>query len=339
MEYPPEDIIPESLPTYNKDHHTKKGFINNPGEPIHLPTNSIFTKEWLKFITAKRDTTTSLEVHNPIPYFRKRDGIRVYWLGHACCLIQFHDICILTDPVFSEAASPLPFFMKRTTPVPCQIEDLPQISVVVISHDHYDHLDPKSLQRIKNHSPNVLFFAPLLLADMLNSWGFRSVSFDWRQHVVYKGVDFTCFPARHACCRYGVDFRERLWCSWNLHFDGVNVYYTGDTAIGPHFSEVKESVKGKIDLVLLPIGPQEPACWMRVVHLDPVDAYDMAKVLEAAQVIPIHYGTFPLGQEPAVPDLVLLNQVWKEDNLHILPVGEYMEYNGKEFVEPEENEK
>ena len=335
--YPPEWIVPEPLPTYKADHHVGKGFQNDPGAPYHSPTHSIFTLEWLKFITKKRDTPAPLAITDPLPSFKENGKIRVYWLGHATCLLRFKDVAIITDPVFSDHAAPLPIICKRVTPPPCAVESLPRIDLVLISHDHYDHLDPSSLLRIKRHSPDVIFFAPLVVARLINSWGFPCVEFDWRQHANFRGLDIICFPARHATCRYGLDFKQRLWCSWIIRDiqDDVTVFFPGDTAIGPHFAELRETLGKQLDLALMPIGPQEPACWMRVVHLDPVDAYEMAKVLNVKDVIPIHYGTFPLGQEPKVPDLELLNSVWKDDNLHVINVGDFLEWNGTKFDKPE----
>lgn len=354
LAYPPKDIIPENLDSYDTKHHLKKGFENNEGEPRHHLTSSMLSLEWFRFILSKSDTPYPLPVKNPMSFIHsksrnsKTDTIRCFWFGHASCLIQFNDTFILTDPVFSNSASPFPFFMRRVTPVPCSISELPEISVILLSHDHYDHFDLHTLLQIKQHSPNCIVFAPLVLADLINVFGIQCVPFDWRQHVVYKNIDFTCFPARHACCRIGIDFRERLWCSWllNINNNEAIIYYPGDTAIGPQFAELHDYVsklpvknhedeERRIDLTLVPIGPQEPACWMRAVHLDPIDAYEMQKILKSKQNFPIHYGTFPMGKEPKVPDLELLKQVWKEDNMHILAVGECMEWDGETFFVPD----
>lgn len=351
LAYPPSDIIPVPLPTYNKNHHTEKGFTNNPGEPRHPGYLPSF-KKFLVYLLSGTDTPSPLPIVNPVPIFTKPpiksngNCIRCFWIGHACCLIQFNDTFIITDPVFSGYASPIPFAFKRVTPVPCEIEDLPEISVVLLSHDHYDHLDFQTLRRIKKHSPKSIVFAPLVLSNLINMFGISCVPFDWRQHVTYKNIDFTCFPARHAASRLGIDFRERLWCSWLLNInDGESViYFPGDTAIGPHFSELHDFVASNIksisdeprtvDLAMLPIAPQEPCEVMRSVHLDPPDAYEMQKLLKAKQVFPIHYGTFPMGRKPEIPDIELMQKVWEEDNLHILNIGEYMEWNGKEFFYP-----
>lgn len=291
LSYPPDDIKPISLTTYNTKHHSKYGFCNDPNEPLHNPS-SMLDFGLIKSFFKKSDVTTSLEVVNPINTFVNNNKIRCYWLGHACCLIQFNDIYVLTDPVFSESASPVKFIVRRATPIPCEIEDLPKISVVLLSHDHWDHFDLSTLKRIVNHSPECVVFAPLVLADLVNVLGIKCVSFDWRQHVVYNNIDFTCMPARHMSSRIGIDWSNRLWCSWIININNGHsiIYYPGDTAIGPHFKEVYDFIASsvdtasneprRIDLTLMPIGPQEPHQIMRVFHVDPKEAFDMQQKLK-----------------------------------------------------------
>ena len=119
-----------------------------------------------------------------------------------------------------------------------------------------------------------------------------------------------------------------------VNTDQVSVYFPGDTAVGPHFQEIKETMQKPVDLALMPIGPIEPASMMRTVHLDSKDAYEMSRMLGSKQHIPIHYGTFSLGMAPKKSDLECLREEWKSPaNLHILKVGDFLEWNGTEFVE------
>jgi L-ascorbate metabolism protein UlaG (beta-lactamase superfamily) len=162
------------------------------------------------------------------------------------------------------------------------------------------------------------------------------VPFDWRQYLTYRGIKFSCFPARHACCRFGVDFCERLWCSWLIERDNISVYFPGDTAIGPHFREVREAVGRPIDLAMMPIGPKEPTDMMRVVHLNPEDALDMSGVLEAQSVFPIHYGSFGFGAKPEGEDEITeLRRRFREarnETLHVIETGRRVEWTGERFV-------
>jgi L-ascorbate metabolism protein UlaG (beta-lactamase superfamily) len=118
------------------------------------------------------------------PNFVRPSGIRAYWIGHATKLIEINGINILTDPVFQDHASPIRGIANRVTPPACQIEDLPQISVVLISHDHWDHLEYSAREKLTRYSPGVKIFAPLVVSDLISGWGFDAVSFDWRQHLV-----------------------------------------------------------------------------------------------------------------------------------------------------------
>ncbi|KAH0788800.1 MBL fold metallo-hydrolase [Histomonas meleagridis] len=335
MEQEEEVGTPQNLPTYNKDHHGNGVFVNSPLPPFYPPARF----ESFKFWTDKGDVTESLPVRNPTNDFAKRDVIRVYWLAHATCLIQFNEIFIITDPMFSKYASPIPGFIRRRTPPPCDITDLPPISVILYSHDHYDHLDYSSLCKLRERFPKVKIFAPIGVSNLIEGWGFKDITaFDWRQYLVYKGIRFTCFPARHGTNRKGYDGNTKLWCSWMVNTDQVSVYFPGDTAVGPHFQEIKETMEKPIDLALMPIGPIEPYAMMRTVHLDGKDAYEMSRILGSKQHIAIHYGTFPLGMDPKRPELDILREQWtSSEDLHILKVGGYLEWNGTEFVEPAEN--
>lgn len=330
-------MLPKAISGYNKNHHGEK-FKNDPNPPFYDQKYKPGLSTFFKFVGAERDVVEPLPVRNPKEDFNRQPGIRFFWIGHATNLIQFYDTWIITDPVFSDCASPLPGVMKRITPPACSIDELPEISVILVSHDHYDHLDSESIRKINERFPKCINFAPLKVSDLLESWGYKAVSFDWRQHLVYKGVDFTCFPARHATCRYGYDSMQRLWCSWMMECNKVNIYFPGDTAVGPHFKEIREVLEEenmKVDLALMPIGPQLPENEMRVVHLDPKDTWDMQQELKAKIVVPIHYGVFPLGLKPEVDDIPLLKSYWKDDNLKIINIGDYLEWDGDEFVIPD----
>ena len=170
--------------------------------------------------------------------------------------------------------------------------------------------------------------------------------FDWRTTTTVDDITFTCFPARHFSRRTLTDSATKLWVSWLIQYKGISIYFAGDTAIGPHFQEVRNFVGKPIDLALMPIGPQNPAEMMRAVHLNPQDVNDMSEILEAKIVIPIHYGTFALGSQVETPDLVLLKRCWTGDNLLPLITGGYADlnlndsnskfavYNEKEMLQP-----
>jgi len=329
--------VPENISTYNTDHHCGSTFQNNAGEPSVVQSRRVGPMMMFKFIGAERDYDSPIPLRMCKNDFSSDENVRAWWIGHSTILLKFGEKYALTDPIFADYASPVPFVVRRKTPPGCLIEDLPQISYVFVSHDHWDHLCSSSIEAIKRHSPSAIFFAPLVTASLINSWVGNTVAFDWRQTLKIDQLHITAFPARHACNRYGVDFRERLWCSFLFQYQEKSVFFPGDTGIGPHFAEVREYNGRPIDLALMPIGPQEPTDIMRAVHLNPDDAIDMSEVLEARVTIPIHWGTFGLGMKPAVDDITLFKRNWRGGKLIVLKAGGYLEWNGEEFQSNDES--
>lgn len=329
-------LVPVSLPNYNKEHHKESGFRNPPDS--HWGPGSVTGKfrEMLKFAYAESDVKKSIP-HRTMVQDLQKSGVRVYWIGHATLLVQINEIAIITDPVFGNSASPIPFSVRRQTPLPCKISDLPKIDVILISHCHWDHLEASAISQISEAFPEVKVFAPLQCAKMIINWGYKCevIEFDWRQYVEFKGVKYTCLPARHHTARFGWDLDKMLWCSWLIESPEICVYFPGDTAVGDHFAEIKETFERQVDLVAIPIGPQNPHDTMRTVHVGPDEAFAMTRDLGAKLAFPIHYGTFPLGLKTEIDDIELLKQTWEGDNLVIVPVGGYLAWNGESFIMPE----
>lgn len=327
-------MSPVPMQSYRSEHHRGGRFQNEKGEPYVVSENKVVSaKLWSRYVCAKYDCKRPIPSVCPVKHFYDNEkSIRVFWIGHSTCLIKIEDIFIITDPVFANNAfPPFPFFLKRVSPLPCRVEELPKISLILLSHDHYDHMDMDSLVKIKEKNPNVVVFAPLRFNELLTPIGFNIIEFDWRESLEMFGIQFVCLPARHGSARGIFDQTKRLWCSWLLIKNGIKIYFPGDSAVGPHFKEINETFGG-VDLAMMPIGPQEPSDTMKAVHMDPKDAYEMSLNLHAKKVFPIHYGTFPLGLEPKIDDITLLKKVWGNDGLSIIQIGEFLEWNGKEFV-------
>ena len=328
----------ETLPNYTNSHHKKGTFKNEEGEPRvfgHKQKENICTLVTQLF--RHPDVTHPLPIrHISHSEFKDDDeGIRVWWLGHATNLIQIGDKFIITDPIFDHHASPSKAFVRRVTPLPLNKRHLPKIDVILISHDHYDHLSEKSLAYIKKRNPDVTILAPLKVDKLINSWDSRynAQKFDWRQRTTIEGITFTCMPSRHYSRRTLSDQFVKLWCSWLIETqNNVSIYFPGDTAIGPQFAEVRQMVGRPINLALMPIGPQRPSKIMREIHMNPEDARDMAIQLEAETVVPIHYGVFPLGLRVKKADHKVLKECWPEDDtLRILKIGGRIDFDGTKF--------
>lgn len=234
----------------------------------------------------------------PPPHVVDAGRLRVTFVGHATVLVQADGLNILTDPVWSERASPVAWAgPKRVRPPGIRFEDLPPIDVVLISHNHYDHLDVPTLRRLRDeHRPR--FIVPLGNAALLASRGIRvAAELDWWQGVgLTRGVRVVSVPTRHFSGR-GLSDRDRtLWCGYVIEGPSGAVYFAGDTAAGPHFAEVRERF-GRVRLALLPVGAYLPRWFMRPVHVSPEEAVEAHLTLGARTSVAIHFGTFPLGDD------------------------------------------
>ena len=232
------------------------------------------------------------------PPTRVSEGeLRVTFVNHATVLIQMDGLNVLTDPIWDEVAGPVPYLArKRRRPPGIRFEDLPPIDVVLISHDHYDHMDIPTLQRLSaQHRPR--FVVGLGQAALLASVGLHRVTeLDWWHWTRVGGVRIWGVPARHNCRRGACDANARLWLGFVLRSRSGDVYFAGDTGYGPHFQEIAERFGGP-RVALLPISPGLPRHLFGAVHMDARDAAIAARTLHAKVSIPIHFGTFPQGDE------------------------------------------
>ncbi|MCB9654670.1 MAG: MBL fold metallo-hydrolase [Deltaproteobacteria bacterium] len=234
-----------------------------------------------------------------VPQARVAQGaLHVTMVNHATVLIQMDGINILTDPIWSDRASPFSFVGPRRHHAPgLRFEDLPPIDVVLISHNHYDHLDVPTLQRLAQaHRP--LFLAGLgtraLLAEKSIDCG---VDMDWWDSFrVGNDMFVTAVPAQHWSRRGIGDTNNTLWMGFVIEGQRGPVYFAGDTGWGPHFEQIRDRF-GPMRLALLPIGAYMPRWFMHPMHISPEEAVDAARVLDAQVTVPVHWGTFQLGDE------------------------------------------
>lgn len=223
----------------------------------------------------------------------------VTWIGHATLLVQMDHVSFLTDPIWSDTASPLPLLgPRRFVPPGLELDELPDVDFVLISHNHYDHLDLATLEEIHRRWPRAAFFVPLGNAALLAERGIGPVrELDWGESVEYRGLRIVCLPARHWSRRGLRDENRALWASWAVAGPTRRFYFAGDTGWFPGFRTLGEQV-GPFDLAALPIGAYEPAAMMAQVHLDPEQAVEAARALGARRVLAVHFGTFDLSDEP-----------------------------------------
>jgi L-ascorbate metabolism protein UlaG (beta-lactamase superfamily) len=222
----------------------------------------------------------------------------VTWIGHSTLLVQLDGVNLLTDPIWSERLGPLSgtVGVRRFTPPGIGFEDLPPIDVVLISHDHYDHLDEPTVRRLAQ-AYNPLFVVPLGIKAWLADRGIMNVvELDWSESIGVKGVRIVCAPAQHGSGRSLVDGGRRLWASWAV-IGSKRFYFAGDTGYASHFELIGHAL-GPFDLAALPIGSYAPRILAKPVHLSPEEALQAWRDLRATDFIGIHWGTFKLAREP-----------------------------------------
>ena len=225
-------------------------------------------------------------------------GSTLTWIGHATLLVQLDGLNILTDPQWSDRAGPTSWLgPRRLSPPGLAFEALPHIDVVVISHDHFDHLDLPTVRRLAaTHDP--LFLVPLGLKAWFRDNGMTHVEeLDWWQERVQRGVRFVCVPAQHFSQRSLWDASRRLWASWVIAGRERRLYFGGDTGYFDGFKETGRRL-GPFDVAALAIGAYSPAEIMKAVHTTPEEAVQAFVDLDARTMLGIHWGTFDLAEEP-----------------------------------------
>jgi N-acyl-phosphatidylethanolamine-hydrolysing phospholipase D len=229
---------------------------------------------------------------------RDSGAATVTWIGHSTLLVQLDGATFLTDPNWAKRAGPVSRLLGvgRYTPVPIRLDALPPIDFVLISHDHYDHLDEPTVRRLAERF-DPLFVVPLGIKAWLAERGItNAVELDWGESVTVKGLRVVCAPAQHGSGRTLADRGRRLWASWAV-LGSKRFYFAGDSGYYRHFHEIGE-VLGPFDLAALPIGSYAPQDMMRPVHMSPEEALQAWLDLRATRFIGIHWGTFGLAREP-----------------------------------------
>ena len=233
---------------------------------------------------------------------RVQSGLRTTWLGHSTVLLEIDGRRVLTDPVWGARASPFPLLgPKRFQPVPVAIDALPELDAVVISHDHYDHLDYVSVRALA--ALNVPFVTSLGVGARLEAWGIpaeRIIELDWWESTTVAGLTLTAAPSHHFSGRTLRDRNVTLWSSFVIRGERNAVFFSGDTGLSPHFAEIGQRL-GPFDLVMIEVGAFHPA-WGSM-HLGPDNALKAWKQLGSGSFLPVHWATFNLAlhawDEPA----------------------------------------
>ena len=258
-----------------------------------------------------------------------QSGLRATWLGHSTVLIEIDGHRVLTDPVWGTRASPFRLLgPKRFQPVPLRLRQMPEVDVVVISHDHYDHLDYPTIRALARHSA-VPFVTSLGVGAHLQAWGVaaeRITELDWWENHRVPGTDLTitAAPSQHFSGRGLTDRNATLWSSIVVRTDRHSVFFSGDTGLTTQYAEIRERL-GPFDLVMLEVGAHHPA-WGDI-HLGPVNALRAHALLGGGAFLPVHWGTFSLAMHAwDEPVETLLHLAAAKDTPLLLPrLGEAVE--------------
>jgi L-ascorbate metabolism protein UlaG (beta-lactamase superfamily) len=318
------------MPTYD-------GVRFSQPEPREMGLGSMLKKTfgskrgaWRKFI----DLTPG-----EAPPSRVCDGeLRVTMVNHATLLVQMDGVNLLTDPIWANRSVPT-VGVKRHRPPGLRFEDLPPIDAIVISHNHQDHMDLPSLRRLtKEHHPAV--YAGLGNAIFLARKDVPGAKdLDWWQTVeIAPGVTITAVPARHHSGRFLFDKNRTLWAGYVLSGPSGSVYFAGDTGWGDHFAAIGQRFPD-LRLAILPIGGFKPVWYMREVHIGPEDALEAMRQLGAETMIPMHFGTFPNGDEGEAEAALTLQALVDENEDRTLQDRVVILDNGQSWLsEPKRRE-
>jgi len=265
--------------------------------------------------------------HGPMP--------SATWIGHSTVLVQSGGLNILTDPIFSERASPLAFAgPKRAQPPGIALADLPPIDVVLVSHNHYDHLDLASVVQLDRRAHgSTLFLVPLGLKAWFAEQGITNVAeLDWWDVHRVAGVEFEAVPVQHWSGRGIEDRNKTLWAGWAVFAPDLRWYFSGDAGYSRLFAETRQKLAPRMrdgtlfDVALLAIGAYEPLWFMSTQHMNPAGAVQAHKDLAARRSIGIHWGTFELTDEaldqpPRDLATARAQRGVRDEDFFVLPIG------------------
>jgi L-ascorbate metabolism protein UlaG (beta-lactamase superfamily) len=318
------------LPTVKSDFHGNK--VDDRGRFIdehapYLPSLTQVVKWKLSadpLKEAKQNDTWKVGVHDPRSFLSSgADGIM--WLGHASFYIRVGGVCVITDPVFGD-----PVFLTRFVPVPSQLEHIDTLDHVLISHDHRDHMDETSIKAVTKKFPDATLHAGLRSEDLLHKWkqpDNRVMTAGWYQEFPVNDSDVSiCFlPAKHWARRGLLDTNRRLWGSYIIQVHGTTIFFGGDSAYSRYYCEISELFP-RVDYFITGIGAYEPRWFMKPIHKSPYEAVQAFIDMHAGTLIPMHYGTFDLSDEPPGQPLRDLHAAAKaagvESKLHPLAINE-----------------
>jgi len=242
-----------------------------------------------------------------------KDDNYAIWIGHSTFLIKKNGVTILTDPIFSNRASPLRNIgPKRLIPPAITLDELPSIDIVTVSHNHYDHLDIRSLKKLSKNNPKAIFLVPAGDEKLLKRKKIKNVyDFDWWKSIEHKGFEITFTPVQHWSKRSLFDRNKSLWGGWFFKHKEYSLYHAGDTGYSKDFIDTKVKL-GSPKYAFIPIGAYDPEWFMAESHVNPEDAVQIMLDLEAEKSFGMHWATFVLTDEDTIEPKIRLEKAMME---------------------------
>jgi len=242
-----------------------------------------------------------------------KDDNYAIWIGHSTFLIKKNGVTILTDPIFSNRASPLRNIgPKRLIPPAIPLDELPSIDIVTVSHNHYDHLDIRSLKKLSKNNPKAIFLVPAGDEKLLKRKKIKNVyDFDWWKSIEHKGFEITFTPVQHWSKRSLFDRNKSLWGGWFFKHKDYSLYHAGDTGYSKDFIDTKVKL-GSPKYAFIPIGAYDPEWFMAESHVNPEDAVQIMLDLEAEKSFGMHWATFVLTDEDTIEPKIRLEKAMME---------------------------
>ena len=312
-----------------KAHHLSDGsFKNVYDSSINKPFSELIKWRWSR----SQPEPFNFKLHENDPNFLKDnlDIPTLTWIGHSTLLIQYKGINILTDPHLTQRASPISFAgPKRYTSPGLSLDDLPIIDLILISHNHYDHLDELTIKTITKNQPDKppKIFVPLKLKQWFLNLGITNITeLDWQESIKFGAWQVHAVPVQHWSARTPFDRNKTLWAGWVLETEGFRFFFAGDTGYSKDFKNLGEKF-GQFDLAAIPIGAYEPRWFMKDAHVNPEEAVMIHQDINTRYSVGIHWGTFILTDEPVEePPKRLLVALEKagisEENFFVMEHGE-----------------
>ena len=273
--------------------------------------------DFLKWrLTRKEPKAVQIETSDQWKQLGEQSKNYAVWIGHSTYLLNNGDLTILTDPVFSKRASPFSWAgPKRLIAPAISLEELPDIDVITVSHNHYDHLDIASLKTLHKLNPKALFLVSKGDMDLLVRSGIKNVTeFLWWENIEVKNTMFTFTPNQHWSARGFRDRNKSLWGGWFMQSSNHTIYHAGDTGYSDDFKETRSRL-GSPDFAMIPIGGYNPPWFMNYHHVNPSESIQIALDLGVSKSFGMHWGTFRLTDEDILEPAQLIDQELKKLNL------------------------